>query len=186
MATIQEKIKEGKIVSYKFKGCLGRDEGGKQVFKCITWYPPENLTKAKSKKEAERTAAVWESELKQAYCYMERSISGMVGKGSLSHNNREFFAENVDQSRSGGNITSVQKVPLSSKVMLDRDDYEALAAAAEKFVVQEKRKASFGHCFTGPRKNRRATVKDRRIGRYHPFTARRVGEIQGQFHHGQA
>lgn len=152
MATIQEKIKEGKIVSYKFKGCLGRDEGGKQVFKCITWYPPENLTKAKSKKEAERTAAVWESELKQAYCYMERSISGMVGKGSLSHNNREFFAENVDQSRSGGNITSVQKVPLSSKVMLDRDDYEALAAAAEKFVVQEKRKASFGHCFTGPRK----------------------------------
>jgi len=36
---------------------------------------------------------------------MERSISGMVGKGSLSHNNRDFFAENVDQSRSVGNIT---------------------------------------------------------------------------------
>jgi len=36
---------------------------------------------------------------------MERSISGMVGKGSLSHNNRDFFAENVDRSRSGGNIT---------------------------------------------------------------------------------
>lgn len=36
---------------------------------------------------------------------MERSISGMVGKGSLSHNNRDFFAENVDQSRSGCNIT---------------------------------------------------------------------------------
>jgi len=46
MATIQEKIKEGKIVSYKFKACLRRDEGGKQVFKCMTWYPPENLTKA--------------------------------------------------------------------------------------------------------------------------------------------
>ncbi|NCB25336.1 MAG: recombinase [Bacteroidia bacterium] len=29
----------------------------------------------------------------------------MVGKGSLSHNNRDFFAENVDQSRSSSNIT---------------------------------------------------------------------------------
>lgn len=67
MATIQEKIKEGKIISYKFKACLGRDEGGKQVFKCMTWYPPENLTKAKSKKAAERASAAWELELKQVY-----------------------------------------------------------------------------------------------------------------------
>lgn len=30
-------------------------------------------------------------------------------------------------------------MPLSSKVMLDRDDYETLATAAEEFVVQEKK-----------------------------------------------
>jgi len=36
---------------------------------------------------------------------------------------------------------AVQKVPLSSKVMLDREDYETLTAAAEKFVVQEKKES---------------------------------------------
>ncbi|MPM21310.1 hypothetical protein SDC9_67754 [bioreactor metagenome] len=38
---------------------------------------------------------------------------------------------------------AIQKVPLSSKVMLDRDDYEALATAAEKLVVQEKKESKF-------------------------------------------
>lgn len=67
MATIQEKIKGGKIVSYKFKVCLGRDENGKQIFRCKTWYPPAELTKAKSKKEAERVAILWETEMKQSF-----------------------------------------------------------------------------------------------------------------------
>ena len=49
LATIQEKIKDGKIVSFKFKACLGRSADGKQVFKCLTWYPEEGLTKAKSR-----------------------------------------------------------------------------------------------------------------------------------------
>ena len=40
MATIQEKVKDKQIVSFKFKACLGRDENGKQIFKCHTWYPP--------------------------------------------------------------------------------------------------------------------------------------------------
>lgn len=34
-------------------------------------------------------------------------------------------------------------MPLSSKVMLDRDDYEGLAMAVEKFVVQEKKESKF-------------------------------------------
>ena len=67
MATIQEKIKGGKIVSFKIKVCLGRDKNGKQIFKCKTWYPPAELTKAKSKKEAERVAILWEAEMKQAF-----------------------------------------------------------------------------------------------------------------------
>ena len=44
MAYIQEKIKGKKIVSFKFKACVGRDADGKQVFKCTTWYPPDELT----------------------------------------------------------------------------------------------------------------------------------------------
>ena len=65
MAYIQEKVKGKKIVSFKFKACMGRDLGGKQIFKCKTWYPPADLTPAKARKEAQRVAGVWEEEAKQ-------------------------------------------------------------------------------------------------------------------------
>lgn len=67
MASIVEKIKDKKIVSFKFKVCLGPDEHGKQIFKCKTWYPTADLTKAKARKEAERVAATWEIEIKEAH-----------------------------------------------------------------------------------------------------------------------
>ncbi len=35
---------------------------------------------------------------------MERTISGMVGKGSVNHNTRAFTAKNVDKERSGDNV----------------------------------------------------------------------------------
>ena len=35
---------------------------------------------------------------------MKRTISAMRGKGSLSHNSRQFIAENVDSSRTPLNI----------------------------------------------------------------------------------
>lgn len=35
---------------------------------------------------------------------MRRTISGMVGKGSRSHNNRDFIAGNVDSERKPDNI----------------------------------------------------------------------------------
>ena len=67
MAYIQEKIKGKKIVSFKFKACVGRDADGKQVFKCTTWYPPDELTPAKARKEAQKVAVLWEDEARQAY-----------------------------------------------------------------------------------------------------------------------
>ena len=67
MASIQEKLKDGKAVSYKFKACLGRDESGKQIFKCITWYPPEGQTLAKTQKAAKLEADIWERAAKQAF-----------------------------------------------------------------------------------------------------------------------
>ena len=36
---------------------------------------------------------------------MKRTISAMVGKGSSTHNNRDFIAENVDGERTKNNIT---------------------------------------------------------------------------------
>ena len=46
MAYIQEKTKGKKIVSFKFKTCMGRDANGKQIFKCWTWHPPVDLAPA--------------------------------------------------------------------------------------------------------------------------------------------
>ena len=43
MAAIIQNKKDGKVVSYKFKACVGRDELGKQVFKCSTWKVPDIL-----------------------------------------------------------------------------------------------------------------------------------------------
>ncbi len=78
MAYIQEKLKGKKIVSFKFKACVGRDDNGKQIFKCTTWYPPAELTPAKARKEAQKVAAIWEDEVRQAYLkeQEEKAVAG--------------------------------------------------------------------------------------------------------------
>ena len=37
-------------------------------------------------------------------CILERTISGMMGKGSVSHNTRAFTAKNVNKERSRDNV----------------------------------------------------------------------------------
>ncbi|MDD3242134.1 MAG: hypothetical protein PHD32_00235 [Eubacteriales bacterium] len=38
MATIIKNIKDGKVISYKFRSCLGRDDMGKQISRYTTWH----------------------------------------------------------------------------------------------------------------------------------------------------
>lgn len=64
MASIQEKCKGRKIISYKFRACIGRDENGKQIFKSTTWYSPPDLTPAKCRKAAKLAAEEWEKRIK--------------------------------------------------------------------------------------------------------------------------
>ena len=65
MASIEEKIKDGQIVSFKFRACMGRISDGKQVFRCKSWIPEEGMTNKKSRKAA--AAAEWEQAAKQAF-----------------------------------------------------------------------------------------------------------------------
>lgn len=65
MATIKEKRKNGRIVSYSFTACLGRDENGKQIRRYFTWTPPKGIGQTKALKEAERQAALWEQSIKE-------------------------------------------------------------------------------------------------------------------------
>ncbi len=67
MAMVKENVKDGKVVSYKFTVFLGRDNNGKKLSKCMTWYPPENMTKSKIQKAAKLEADIWEQEIKQIF-----------------------------------------------------------------------------------------------------------------------
>ena len=67
MASIIPKEKDGKIISYKFKACVGRDDCGKQVFRCTTWKVPAGLVPSKAVKAAEKAAAAWEQDAKAEF-----------------------------------------------------------------------------------------------------------------------
>ena len=60
--------KNGEIISYRFRACLGRDDAtGKQIFSTKTVPAPEGLPPAKAMKKMETDAAVWEEEIRKGY-----------------------------------------------------------------------------------------------------------------------
>ena len=89
MASIKEEGTRGKRLSYKFRVCLGRDENGRQISKAMRWNPPEDMTPAKARKEAQRVAAVWEAEQKEAF---ERQKAQQEG-----HKTDYTFGQFVDE-----------------------------------------------------------------------------------------
>ena len=67
MATITPKEKDGKIIAYKFRACVGRDENGRQVSRATTWQVHENLSMVRLEKAAQRAAADWEKQARAEY-----------------------------------------------------------------------------------------------------------------------
>lgn len=65
MASIKENRKNGKIVSFKFRVFIGRDDKGKQQFKTKVWKPDKEYTEKKLIKLAEAEANIWEREIMQ-------------------------------------------------------------------------------------------------------------------------
>ena len=63
----------------------------------------------------------------------EKSISMCEGKGSLSHNNREFTAKNIDSSRTPNNIMFVQQD-------LSEAYHQLFDEAVERYNAKQKRK----------------------------------------------
>ncbi|MCR5022082.1 plasmid recombination protein [Ruminococcus sp.] len=63
----------------------------------------------------------------------KKSISMCQGKGSLSHNNREFFAKNIDMSRTENNIVFV-------KQGLGKTYHQLFNEAVDRYNAQQKRK----------------------------------------------
>ena len=78
----------------------------------------------------------------------EKSISMCEGKGSLSHNNREFTAKNIDSSRTPNNIMFVQQD-------LSEAYHQLFDEALERYNAKQKRKDRrigdyFEHLFNRP------------------------------------
>lgn len=67
MASLIANQKDGKIVSYRFRACVGRDDFGKQIFKSSTWKVPEGLTPSKAEKAAQKAAEEWEKQTREEY-----------------------------------------------------------------------------------------------------------------------
>ena len=81
MASIYPNRKNGKIISFKFKAYLGRDENGKQAFKCTTWIPE----KAMSEGIRDRSVAQ-ECNLYQRRDHLRKQRSGRrIRAGYASH-----------------------------------------------------------------------------------------------------
>lgn len=64
MASVKEITRKGST-SYCITVMLGRDAEGKQIRKYRTWIPPDGLTPARARKQAQIEADRWEAELKQ-------------------------------------------------------------------------------------------------------------------------
>lgn len=75
MASIYPNRKNGKIVSFKFKAYLGRDENGRQISKCTTWIPEKTSTESKLTILAQKEATIWEHELLSAFAAEKEAVS---------------------------------------------------------------------------------------------------------------
>ena len=81
MASITPKKKSGRIVSYKFKTCVGRDTQGKQIFRSRTWSPPDGMNVFKASRAAEKAALEWEDAVKAEY---EKELAASASGKSYS------------------------------------------------------------------------------------------------------
>lgn len=66
MASIKEnRNKDGVVISYRFRACIGRDGAGRQQFATMTVKAPTDLTSKKAEKEMQLQADEWERKLRE-------------------------------------------------------------------------------------------------------------------------
>ncbi len=67
MASVKPNEKNGRIISYKFRTCVARDEQGKQITRSCTWKCPDGMPPSKAERTARRAAESWEKEVRAEY-----------------------------------------------------------------------------------------------------------------------
>lgn len=96
MASIIEITRDGKLCSYKFKACVGRNVRGKQVFRCVTWHIPDHLSPAKARKAAEKAADVWEETVRQAFEAEQKARQMGMEYHIPPEKRRDLFADYIN------------------------------------------------------------------------------------------
>ena len=96
MASVYPKEKNGKIVGYKFRALLGREDG-KQVFQCMTWTPPDGMTPAKMRKAAERAADDWEQQVREEYQKKQEAAKQGLYAAIPADQRKDDFADFIDE-----------------------------------------------------------------------------------------
>ena len=96
MASIREKKQNGKVVSYRFTCCVGRNISGTQIRRYITWIPPQGMIPSRARKAAEKEAQSWELRMKAAFT-KDSQNTGHTQMQALVESNLEFsfFIRNV-------------------------------------------------------------------------------------------
>ena len=89
MASVFQNKKDGKVISYKFRTCLGRNELGTQIWKCTTWNIPEGLIPSRAEKAAQKAAIVWENEVRAEY-QKDLENAERIKERKIEHTKTEF------------------------------------------------------------------------------------------------
>ena len=107
MASIKENVsKNGEVVSYRYRCCVGRDMNGVQIFRTMTDTDIPELTPAKLKKEMQARADAWEKKMKEEE--LARQAGHLVARGE-----REKF------------VTFVKSVWLDGYILADNGKHKA-------------------------------------------------------------
>ena len=90
------------------------------------------LLSTKVTKPAPYSALIWQIK-ERGRLPMERTISAMIGKGSVNHNTRAFTAKNVDKNRSADNVEFCQED-------IKQVYHKLFDEARERYNAKQKRK----------------------------------------------
>ena len=118
MATITPKEKDGKIIAYKFRACVGRDENGRQVSRATTWKIPENLSMTRLTSAAQRAAVDWE---RQAQAEYEKDLYDPERVKAREIDRTKLARKQVDalsQDEAAAFFAALQEQPLDFRCLL--------------------------------------------------------------------
>ncbi len=117
MATIDPKRnKNGELIGYRFRACVGRDTRGKQIWRTTSIDRPEGLTPKREENQVARLADAWEQEQRAEY---ERSQTAKNEKDKITFEdfvNNHWWTDHVQDGKHSPNSIAFFRATSKSSV----------------------------------------------------------------------